>query len=323
MFKVEDPPIRQGHKHRVNQNISEKVSHLWHCYKPGGGGYNSVMAMRNLPDIKEELELTYFDVSTPVSLIVKKLREKSIDSRFFYQREVPVNAIIGWREDKIVLKGPQLGRVEPDEKDAIEIIGAIQKSDVFLANSIKDPKYFEIYLDTSRKFNVPVYSVITTSLEPDFVFEKVFTDPNTAIILNYDEIPYLFSESTEKMSEEEKINFAFDALKRKIKSKINLNKPTYITLGKNGVYYSKNESITHIRLKPEYSEKVRDSIIKEGGNFNGAGDVFSAAVVAYDLATNAEAEETALKASIAAIRHIGYKGELSSDSFECTKYSIH
>lgn len=61
-FEIEDPPIRPGYKHRVRQDIGERTKGLLHQIKPGGGGYNSVTALRRLSNTAE-LDLAYVDVS--------------------------------------------------------------------------------------------------------------------------------------------------------------------------------------------------------------------------------------------------------------------
>src|SRR3989338_1386777 len=145
-FRIEDPPIRNAYKHRVNQNISQIVEPLWHRMQPGGGGYNSVTAMRHLSGIGNELELHYIDVSIPHHLIAKGLGRNGIIYHFFFERDVPVNAIIGVDGDRVVVKGYQLSRVEPDENKNQRTKEIIDGSDSILLNSVKDKGYMECYL---------------------------------------------------------------------------------------------------------------------------------------------------------------------------------
>ena len=66
---VDGLPILPGRKYRVNQNVAADIRPIMHRYSPGGGGFNSVVGMRNLEDIGSLLELVYLDVSSPDSLI--------------------------------------------------------------------------------------------------------------------------------------------------------------------------------------------------------------------------------------------------------------
>jgi len=320
-FFVEDPPIRAGHKHRVNQNIEQKIRPLLHYYRPGGGGYNSVTAISNLPNIKKELELFYMDVSNVDQLIANGLKQHNINSHFFFQRDIPVNAIIGYRKDKIILKGPQLGRVEPDEDDIKVIYSAISKSDALLINSIKDTKYLEQYLKISKAHNIIPYLVITTSLEWKFAYDKIM--PHVKGILNYDELPGLL-ECNDLTDEQTKMEIALETLRKIRKDGKNKDKPLYVTLGRNGAYCAKKNSIIHVKLNPDYTNKVSKAISKHRGNTTGAGDVFAGAITAYDATSkqNMPLHKLVIKASEAAIRHIGYKGKLPRNAFLIEKYPI-
>jgi|TARA_Y100000310_G_scaffold343750_1_gene452836 sugar/nucleoside kinase (ribokinase family) len=313
-FHVEDPPIRAGHKHRVNENIAQKVRSLWHRIEPGGGGFNSATSIKKIPSIGADLDLIYMDVSTPDPLIVESLRAHYIQSHFFYQRDVPVNAVIGWRDDKIVLKGPQLGRVQPDQRLILEAADLISGSNAILVNSIKDPKYFDEYFRISQEQGIPMYMVVTSSLDKDFIFERVL--PKTIPILNYDELPNLLGARGD-MDEESKMQFALETLRQIRKDGINRDKPIYVTLGKNGAYCAKKDSIIYVGLDPEYSERVSRAIVSRTASINGAGDSFAAGITAYDTisARRIDLNDLVREASTVAIRGIGYKGPLPANAF--------
>ncbi len=319
-FRVEDPPVEQGRKHRINQNIVEKVLSLWHRMLPGGGGYNSVTGMRQLEDIGSELELSYLDVSIPHHLVQKELRRAGIDPHFFWQRDIPFNAIIGWKGDKFVLKGPALGRVEPDEEHIAEAREVISGSDSLLINSVKDPRYLEKYVEIAGEMGVPAYVVITTSQEPEFVSKHLL--PNAICILNYDEIPFLHGKS-EPMDEKSRMELALDTV-RQIRSEHDTAKPIFVTLGKNGAYCASKNTLRYVYLNPEYAEKVVECIASQHRRVNGAGDSFAGALVAYDTAHGHKLclNELLILASTASIRHIGYKGELPSDAFNVVEEPI-
>lgn len=313
-FRVEDPPIKAGRKHRVNQNIAEAVKPLWHRFEPGGGGYNSVVAMRKLPWIGSDLALTYIDVSIPAPLIVEGLKGCDIDSHFFYQRGIPINLIIGCREDKIILKGPQLGRVEPVEKNIREAEKCMYKSNALLINSWKDPRYVEEYIKITQKYGVPVYCTITSSMDKEFTLEYIL--PRVRAILNYDEMPELFGGNSD-LDEKSRLEFALETLIKIRKDSINTDKPLFVTLGRHGAYCARKSIIDHVQLKPEYRERVAKNLNTSNGT-RGAGDVFSAAVVGYDTAAKQRMDLVKLlkKANSVAIRHIGYTDFLPEEVFD-------
>jgi sugar/nucleoside kinase (ribokinase family) len=316
-FRIEDPPIKSGYKHRVNQNIVQKVEALWHRMQPGGGGYNSGTAIRNLPDIGSELELHYVDVSIPHHLIEKGLRKSEITSHFFFERDVPVNAIISFDGDRVIFKGYQLGRVEPDESKIRDIRRIIKDSDSLLVSGVKDTLYLESYIATAKQYNVPVYAVVGTSLDKEFLIKTVL--PNSNNILNYDEIPWIHG-ITEEMDEKSRMELALDTI-RQIRSDINHLMPIYATLGKNGAYCASKDLIWHVHLTQEYAEKVAQSIASQPRRVNGAGDNFAGALVAYDTWENHKLslKDILVKASTVAIRHIGYTDSLPQGAFIATE----
>ncbi len=321
-FIINNPPTTlKGKKVRVEQNLAQDVRPLTHRYEPGGGGYNSIISMRQIMGIGEQLDLMYIDVSIPDSLVMNKLRNLNIDSRFLFQREIPVNLVIGYREDKLILKGPQLGRVSPTEIHLQALEKAIIQSDSFLANSIKDPLYMEQYLKLAEQHNIPFYVVITASLERDFVFKRVL--PKVSPLLNYDDLPELLGEGS-NLEVRERMELARDAMLKIRKERINPDKPVIITLGENGAYVAKKSAFYHIKARGDYSRRISKSINNVPEGVSGAGDYFAGALVAHDTAAKQKEDLVMLviKASKAAIRHIGYKGRLPHSAFEVIEYKI-
>ena len=87
-FRVEDPPITSGKKHRVDENIGDTVnaSNLWIRHVPGGGGFNSIVALRQLEPDSSKLNLTYVDVSIPHISVMEGLRRQRIDRSYHFWR---------------------------------------------------------------------------------------------------------------------------------------------------------------------------------------------------------------------------------------------
>lgn len=320
-YIVENPPILPGQKYRVNQNVAADVRQLTHRYSPGGGGFNSIVGMRHLEEIGSLLELVYLDVSSPDSLIVDELRNLGIDHRFFFQRDIPHNLITVLRKKKLILKGPHLGRVGPNERIIEQLERVLSDADSLLINSIKDPRYYEHYIQIAEKNEVPVYAVVTASVDRDFVFEYVI--PRVRPIFNYDEIPLLVGEKSD-LDEQSRLELARETvtgIRRDGKNKV---LPIFVTLGSHGAYVAKKNTVIHIKLKDAYAKRIDESLDETGDGLRGAGDVFSGAVTAYDtLAHHQEnLQDLVRKASLAAIKHFGYLKHLPKSAFAYTEIPI-
>lgn len=315
-FQVEDPPITEGHKHRVGQALEERVEVLWHKRTPGGGGYHSVTGMRTFYE-PEKLGLVYIDVSSSNRIINQGLAAKRVRSHFFGERDVPLNAIIGGRGDKIILKGPHLGRFSPSPSEIEEAELHIEGSNAVLINSVKDKGYVEGYIGIANERNIPLYFVVTPSIEDiDFVNEKVL--PAGVNILNYDDLVDLYSVKG-VIDEQGKMEYALDTIQRLRTDKVT-DKNIYVTLGENGAYCSDRNSIFHVKLNDKYAEKVQKAILTRTRNINGAGDNFAASVVLSEvLEKEHDPVKVTLKASMAAIKYIGYRNLLPKDAFLVNK----
>ncbi len=277
--------------------------------------------MRKLKPNHKDYRFAYLDVSYSHPLIVETLREMHVREYFFNHRDVPVNAVIGGRENKIGLKGPMLGRVEPNNREMEGAAHLIGSSNALLINSVKDQKYVEHYIKIAKSKGIPIYAVITSALDPDFIFKVVI--PNTKPLFNYDEMPNLYGVPIME-NDREKMEFAIEKIKEMRMNEINKQDPLIVTLGSHGAYYTKKESIGHVMLTPPYSTKVNKSVRKNNGHTSGAGDIFAGAYTLLDALTScrADLDWLMIKASVASIRHIGYKGKLPGAAFSIEKYQI-
>lgn len=318
-FKFTKPVSNlSGKKVRVEQNLGSEVRTLTHHYEPGGGGYNSVVAMRNLETIGKLLTLSYLDVSNPDRLVVRPLRSQDITPRFFYERDIPVNLVIGQRRDKLILKGPTLGRVSPSAETVRDIEDLVHNADSMLINSLKDPAYFEEYVRICRG-RIPLYAVVTSSLDSEFTYRRVI--PNVRPILNYDESPSVLYTDTE-FDEETRLELTREDMRRIRIDKINEYMPLFATLGRHGMYCATKSTIHHVKLIDEYAEKVNEASSKNTQGMRGAGDVAAGALVVYDTISKQKHDipELLRLANSAAIKHIGYTGSLHKEAFE---YIVH
>lgn len=255
----------------------------------------------------------------PDSLVIEGLERYGIAHHFFGLRPLPTNAVIGSREDKIVLKGPKLERVELDAGQRLLIYRLADSGDAIFLNSAKDTSFVECFLRNYK----PAYFVVTASLEPDFVFEKML--PRGVCILNYDDIAALFGNDVAHYSDQTKMELALELMKKIRMDRLHIDRNLYVTLGKNGVYCSYGQSsLFHVRLSDEYIEKVRQTVMTNPSSTNGAGDVFAAAVLYNELVGKRKPKvtEIAKKSSTAAVRHIGYGGPLPDSTFIVDRYSL-
>ncbi|MFH0867834.1 MAG: hypothetical protein V1831_00840, partial [Candidatus Woesearchaeota archaeon] len=231
-IRIKDPSLRRGYKHHVDPEIVQKIKALQHHMQPGGGDYHSVTGMRRLPDVGNKLGLHYMDVSIPHSLVVEGLREHNINYHFFSEREVPIHGVIGLDSDRIILKVDQSPISKPDDKNIRVAKQVISNSASLLVTGVKDISYLEKYLNIAQECKVPVYAGVSTSLERDFVFERVL--PIARDILNYDEIPFLQGINYE-MDRKSKMELTLDTI-RQIRLENNHSMPIFSTCGENGAY---------------------------------------------------------------------------------------
>ncbi|MFH2027997.1 MAG: hypothetical protein ABIJ08_02585 [Nanoarchaeota archaeon] len=323
-FRVDDAPVKLGYKHRVNQPLDMKVMGLKHQNRPGGGGYNSISAISELR-LNWSPHLIYIDVSYAHMLITRGLRENGITHHFFEQRPVPTNIILGGREDKILLKGPQLGRVDPDEEHVLTIADLLKGADSMLINSVKDPGFVSQYIEKAKQNNISLYFVVTTSLDRQFLKDNVF--PAGVLILNYDDLWHMHHDKDPNLDEKEKLELAKETLaniRRDGLSPYNI----YVTLGKNGMYCSsplESDKFYHVELRQQSAKQVKRSVFSNSGSTLGAGDVTAGSILAYERAfehgilsveRNQYMPQIAMLASQAAIEHLGCKKYFDFDCFQ-------
>jgi sugar/nucleoside kinase (ribokinase family) len=335
-FTVENPPVKPGKKFKTNEDLAEIIisSNLWHRYVPGGGGFNSSRALRELE--RDNLDIAYIDVSKPNKLFAEGLRKLQIyDSHHFWQRDMPTNVVLSYKKDRLILKGAQARAYSPliDHRD--QAYHSIKGKDALLINSIKDKNYVSMYLDIADKEKIPVFYCITSSTPWDFAKENIL--PNFTIFLNYDDLSETFgwqriidrklndfgidpmSDVADRFEDELKMKFASDILNDINLLRIPNNLRAYITMGKNGVYCTDDIGSHHVSLTEDYQGIVDESIKANRGTTNGAGDYFFAAASLYSVKSpDLHATDISIKASEVAMRHIGYWGLLPTNSFNIT-----
>lgn len=321
-FIVEDPPIVPGNKHRVNEDLETIVmgSGLLHRYAPGGGGINTITALKQLQDGHEllsiDLDLTYLDVSNPDWRVVEGLRRAEITKTYyFWRREMPTNLVLKLEDDRIVLKGPQLRRYSPRPSDAERIEQYVAGSDALFINGAKDQGYVELFIQIAQQFKVPVVTEITPSLPWSFAYEKVL--PSGMVVLNYEDLAEMkglksqidTQATSRKEARRAYIDLALETLEDF--RRLNPDKDAFITLGPHGVAFSNSEGIFQVELNPEYAARVAAA---NNGN-PGAGDYFFANAAFSKTFLGRSSLETAIYASKTAINHIGFWGSMPREAF--------
>lgn len=314
-FEVVDGPIKYGYKHRTKVGVEQHIRGLWNMLKPGGGGYNTATSIKRRMDIATKLDLAYVDVSSPDELVLQSLRELGISPYFFGLRPIPVNAVLGGREDKILLKGPMLPRVILHEENKATIDNIVQGAKAAAINSAKDESLVEAIIESANHRRVPLYFVVTSSLPPDFIFQKML--PYGLSIISYEDIISIHGKNPLEFKDKQLFEMSLEYLRKMNKDKVTNGNPLFITLGANGVLCMNHErGIYHVKLREEYVELVGYSAGTKIGSTNGAGDVFAGSVVVLG-ATRKKLDLTkvVMRASKASVRHIGYDGPIGYDSF--------
>lgn len=309
-FEVIDGPIVEGEKHRLAEPNGEDVHGLKHDKRLGGGGINSAIALRTFD---KKIGILYTGFSSPHPLLERGLSRRSIEYHFLEHYPVPVNAILGGREDKLILMSPLLGSTSLREQDRGTIDDAMRLSDVFLLNSPKDPNLVEHVIENSSASNTPVY-VVVTKLDPDFVFKYVM--PRATIVISYEDMVALSGSDPRKLSKQENMRQSLEMLRQLRTYRKTDYQRIYLTIGKQGARLLNNGVISHVRLDDHHLGQVQQSISMERGGTTGAGDVFAAAVAHYEnIRKPFDIIEIVKKACERAVRHIGYAGPIYPNAF--------
>ncbi len=380
-FEIEtiSGPIQPGGKYTAQTDFSQIVDKVAEHKQPGGGGYNTAVGIRKIIQgvfaeferaLREEANkrygLYYVDVSTPYQEITDLLRAADIAPHFLCYRQVPTNLILNSahvqgledllrqreRCDKIIIKQGLKKKVDVACLDVLEhedIERAINSSSAVLINSLKDEEIAKLIVEKARAVGVPLYAVITTSLNSSFVLREIA--PYATLIFNYDEFNHVLrgenisknnvnGNENDKASIDEcvaglqflRAEYCRDDQHRDGQHMI------YVTLGRNGALCDDGRNIYHIRLKKEADVSVQEFLLQFDKTTCGAGDNFAAGILFYQQQgfTHAsvhglpvDVRDVTKKSCIAAVRYLGYGGvgygehghsgkerRLSEDDFE-------
>ena len=304
-----DPPINQGFKHETGIDIEKRIRGMNYELLPGGGGFNTVYSIRKL---NGAMDLSYIDVSSPEPIATKELEDSNIDHLFLDLRRPTTNIILCSEYDRTILKGCKFPTGEFEYGHEEDIREKIQGADAIAINSIRDESFAETLLRHSS--NIPKYIMITKSLPQDFVRERMLQHGN--IFFSCEDFAAFNNYNPLELGKEDFSELSLQNMQKMVSDRIvPRGKLFFITLGSNGVLCADNDGIIYnIRLEDKYRAELNNSARQNPKSTNGAGDFFAGAAIISDIG-RASAIDTAIYASIAATRHIGYQGHMKKSYF--------
>lgn len=328
-IKIDDPPLSPGSKRNANESFNLDFLEKDNIYKVfGGGAFNSYMGFKRLDDyykliFQEKSKITYIDPSNPAAIngnsINKHINTHGNDYYFGCCWDAKQNIVLCRRSDKKIVKNRtwMIDRIPGIVKDNIRTL--IKESDFVFVNSGRNEEFMSAVMDTVNGEGKPFYAVITESLTWDFVKDNVM--PYGTIISNYDELGMLIEgKRLQEADESDRIDYAFEWIKKIRKDRINTDFDIHVTAGKNGMVLGmvdEPENVYHIKLEHDVSEKIQDYLKDDPGiqGTTGAGDNYSAGLLFFKTRLNTDPLKEAKMSSIMAIMHLGYSGPVTDSDF--------
>ncbi|MAG92043.1 hypothetical protein CMO83_05185 [Candidatus Woesearchaeota archaeon] len=325
-FIVEDGPITHGYKHTVmldassyQRGMEDYIRGLKFQLKPGGGNINTAVSLIARSDFDSDVRITILDMSQNDPVITHHLDDSEILHHFFGYRPSPVNAVIGGHHDKIILKGPRLPRKQLLDEHRAVIDDVIEQSDGLIVNGAKDEDFVEALLQSAQRRNIPVFFMVTPSLDKDFVYERVL--PAGVTLFGYEDLVRINGYNPMEFDKAGLRNVALEHMRQIRADSLSNGHPLIVTLGSGGVLYSYDGTkIYRTGLTEEHGRRVGTSIKSRFGKTSGAGDTFLGDFARQYLERaqrQVDLNMTTLvqRASKAAIRHLGHEGRIQYHSF--------
>lgn len=318
-----DPPFRAGYKHRVDVDVEKAIHGLKVQPRPGGGGINAVVSMFNRAPHETYLDFSYVDMSSIHPLIQEHLETLGINYNFFDHRPVPVNIIMGTRDDKLTLKGPLLPRQQLTDGNKRTIDALVDGSNAIFGNGLKDDSLAEYLIKASESRGIPSFFLVTSSLERIF-FEKQMLGKGT-IIINQEDIFRYLGGNPQYAESDQMFSMSVEYLKSLIADNKIGKFPIFVTMGANGALcYAQNLPIRHVKLNDEATQKVGNYHFKDTTKISGMGDTFGGEVVMQSIQfPQRSILSITERASKAALRRMGYEGQLIIYSFQSTEIPLY
>ncbi len=341
-FRLKDGPITEGKdKYSTDDPLDFRgfeTIEVW------GGGVQNALEGYMRANNHDGHGIYLFDMS-PSDVIAgnifgEMLYERGAECSFYDYRPTPRNLVLipDGRVGKTIIRGgggpkpPNRSLQSDHEYNLRQKAG---RGHAIFLNSMRDPFIAEIIMEEAGE-NPNLYAVLTTSLEWDFVRDRVlgYVTP----VFNYDELCQLLDDEV-RGDENDRIGYAIENIRRIRKDRLNEHHDIHVTLGRNGTLVADTDNIYHARLKPEKSSivdgrieqrrgesaekyansgiKLRTFIDEHLRGVTGAGDNYAAKVIHSEINEGGKGPvSTAIDACIYAMQYIGYDRVISPSDFE-------
>jgi len=234
----------------------------------GGGGLGTASSLATwLPS-----KVLYVDVSVGEARFRQYFESRGIATRFFGLRSVPVNAVVGHRSNKVILKSP-IAPVGIPAGLRTELRELLKEPEWIVLNSVKDEPLARMAVEAAlRRRCAKLAAVVTSSLSPSFVARHIL--PNVdVLIVSFDEMNWLLSHMPATITASKQRLLA-------LCERMRGGARVFVTLGKDGVMCGSRRGLFHVRLRAAVARRVEASVSSHPAAVTGAGDWFAGGVIA-------------------------------------------
>jgi sugar/nucleoside kinase (ribokinase family) len=289
----------------------------------GGGAFNSYAAFRL---IAPETRMLYFDTCSADKELEAQLKSATTEVFFGGLHPIPTSAVLGEMSDKIIFKYPLV--IGQDMEVSAAYLKHLDGCDAILANSAKDIRSMSHLASRASRRQLRLYVVLTGSLPPDFVNERILPAAS-CIFISWDDVMYIGGVRVRKTVD--KALHILNCIRDRARASM-----IFLTMGSDGVVVAQTDraTATHVYLDPQarLSAEMQALAADHPAHVCGCGDAFAAGAFA-DLETRQSllVEEdnnyprdvrAALSGCAAALRRLGYDGPVSEEEFVVSSYRI-
>ena len=329
VIMVEGGSIAPRGKYYVAQGVSFRNELLE--FSPeigyGGGGINSVLALKHFATNDDELNYADFvkphlrrpkRMNSPSSQELSEtgdepihdgldldehLRGRGIQAYFANLIPLPFHLVFPYKDDRVIIRSKR--NEIPDNYEAM-LKTSLDHATGVLFNSLARQRMAEIVMGANITYKV---AAITKSLPVDFVHEKIA--PHTVCHYNIDDVPFILGETATIHDPDERRRYADDAVPR-LRGMHPHGRALYVTMHDDGAYCAHETEIIHLTFKDRVSSSLSARIRKDPLLTNGSGDNFAAAVF-YAYVNGAHAMERGIAGIKHAARYLGYPQYIRPD----------
>ena len=279
----------------------------------GGGGVNSCRAFQM---VAPGYPLRYLDVSLFDPQLSAYLNNPATRVRFLGLRPIPVNAVLGDRGDKVILKSPTPPGVTCLSLERQAEITWLASAKAILANSLRDPAVIARLIYESGRRRAKVYLGVTRSLPSDSGIESIAS----VIIAGWDDF-------SEQIALGVRMDISGGMLAVERLRELAPTAALFVTMGREGVLLqtASDCAAVHVRLRSGVDSQVQLLVFENPSRACGCGDAFAAGLFA-ELETGRSYlsnvrterprfERAAMSGCASALRWLGYRGPLAESDF--------